>query len=843
MTIRRAPALLLSVLLVLVLTLSGAAIVSSQTAAVAEAPRGPSLTIKVKGPVARVVVKGPKGFKRTVTRSTTLRGLRPGAYVVKAAKVKVRRAAQAPRGTYYPSVSSSRITLGKRTRAVAKVKYALTKLRISAGNRPGSTKAPATLVLPNGKKRSFKLTKAVVLADVKPGTYTLQLGTVKSLDKRRPGTYSAPNPTTVTVAKGKLTRLQTDYDLVVSPDLVIAPAEQVGTVTTSPDPSGPGVVRLSVGYDVGQIVSIAPGPATPTGALVKIISVGTTQIAGMVDYQVVNADITEAVTEADFTAEVPTTFDLSSANPETSARRAAKSPFVKSLSCGSSAALDVDAGLSGGVTTKFDVKWTSQYTQVGPIWVWSGSTPELTMDATAAVEAYARATISGAASCELAETDLLAAPLRTAPIPIPGVPVLFLTPETQFTISGKVATEATLATGVDASVSSSIGITVNPDEAKPYFVPPTPVLRAQPPSLSAKATASLYLSNKTTFLVNGVAGPYVKMRVGPELSADPAANPWWKLDLGFKAGIGFRAKVLGFKLDSYFDDFAKATFPIAQAAGGSGDDGGGGSGEDPEGGTALRSVATYGVRDDLQCSLYTNEDELGSFFGDNGPFTTESNADDENGDACGTFAVIDGVLYGPRKIPAFYYLDDTDIDDTVRAWQPVSQTLTGANTAASPSVLRTVVGAPGTGVQLIQTDRWWSGGSAIATTIRVVNAGAPRTIRVSRGIDCYLGDLDTGYGEMRPAGELVGCLRTIAPDAGPEVEASMRLQSLTPGATWMEGAYYKVWDAIEATGALPNTCQCTEDLDNGMALSWAPAVGTASDLLLRSELSLTRAGS
>lgn len=844
MTIRRTHRSLLgTVLLALVLTVSGAVTASLPATAVADAPRGPTLTIKVKGPAARIVVKGPKGFKRTITRTTTLRGLRPGAYVVRSAKVKVGRAAKAPQGTYYPSVTSKRIELGKRTRATAKVKYSLTRLRLSAGNSPRGMKAPAVLVLPNGKTRKLKITKPVTLNDVKPGPYTLQLATVKSKDKRHPGTYSAPYPATITVEKGKLATLRTDYDVVTSPAFVVAPVEQVITVTTSPEPAGPGVVRMTAGYTVDQIVSIAPGPVSPTGALVKIVAVGATQADGMVDYQVVNADITEAVTEADFTASVPTTFDLSSANPETSARRKGKTPFVKSLTCGGSANLDVDAALSGGVNTTFDLSWKSTYAKKGIFWIWTGATPEIKMDATASVEAYARASISGRASCVLPETNLLVTPLRTAPIPIPGVPGLFLTPETQFTISGSVSSEATVATGVDASVSSSIGATVNLKEATPYFIPPTPVLRAQAPSITAKANAALYLGNRTSFLVNGVAGPYVKMQVGPEFNADPAAKPWWKLDLGFKAGVGFRAQVLGFKLDKFFDDFAHATFPVAQAPGGVDDDGNDDSGEEPVGGAALRSIATYGVRDDLQCTLYTAEDELGEFYGDNGPFTTESTASDDNGDACGTFAVIDGVLYGPRKIPAFYYWDEDSTDEPVVPWQPVSQTLTGANTEASPSVLRTVVTAPGTGVQLVQTDRWWAGGSAIATTIKVVNGSAARSIRVSRGVDCYLGDLDTGYGEMRPSAELVGCLRTITPDTGPEVEASMRLQSLTPGSTWMEGRYEDVWDVIEAMAPLPNTCTCAEDLDNGMSLSWAPALAPAGDILLRSELSLTRAGS
>ncbi|PUA79238.1 hypothetical protein [Nocardioides currus] len=828
-------------LLALALAASAAVAASVSTTAVADAPRGPSLTIKVAGPVARIVVTGPKGFKKTIVRTTTLRGLRPGAYQVRASKIKVGRSSQAAPGTYYPSITTRKITLGKRTRTTTKVRYSLTRLRLAVGNRPRGTTAPAVLVQPNGKQRKLKLTKAVTLSNVPAGRYTLKLATIRSKDKRRPGTYTAPYPTTITVGKGQLGKLTTDYDVVTSPDLVVASATDVVSVATSTEPAGPGVVRMVTGYSPGDIVSIPPGAATPTGALVKVVSVGATQAGGAVDYQVVNADITEAVTEADFAASVPTSFDLSSANPETSARRRGKTPFAKSLTCGGSANLEVDAAVSGSVDTTFDLSWKSTYVKRGPFWVWSGATPQVKMDATAKVEAYARATISGKASCELAETNLLVTPLRTAPIPIPGVPGLFLTPESQFTISGSVSSEATVATGVEASVSSSIGATVTPDKATPYFLPPKPVLSAQAPSISAKANASVYLGNKTTFLVNGVAGPYVKMRIGPEFAADPALRPWWKLDLGFKAGVGFRAQVLGFKIDKFFDDFAHATFPVSQAAGGIGDDGTVDTGLPPTG-PALRSIATYGVRNDLQCSLYTDQDELGEFFGDNGPFTTEGSASDDNGDACGTFAVIDGVLYGPRKIPAFYYSDSTE-ERPVVPWQPVSQTLSGSNTAASPSVLRTVVTAPGTGVQLVQTDKWWAGGSAISTSIKVVNAGAPRAVRVSRGIDCYLGDLDTGYGEMRPSAELVGCLRTIVPDSGPEVEASMRLQSLTPGSTWMEGYYSDVWDAMTAMAPLPNTCRCSEDIDNGVALSWAPTLAQGGDTLLRSELSLTRAGS
>jgi hypothetical protein len=140
-------------------------------------------------------------------------------------------------------------------------------------------------------------------------------------------------------------------------------------------------------------------------------------------------------------------------------------------------------------------------------------------------------------------------------------------------------------------------------------------------------------------------------------------------------------------------------------------------------------------------------------------------------------------------------------------------------------------------VQLVETDRWAADGSSIGTDLRVTNrAGTSQDVRVSRGFDCYLGDRDSGTGELNLGGQLVGCLRTV-----PTGEViTLRLQALTSGATVTEGYFGDIWDAIDAKADLNNSCLCSSEIDNALASSWLKNIPANSSLVLRSEISMTR---
>ena len=217
---------------------------------------------------------------------------------------------------------------------------------------------------------------------------------------------------------------------------------------------------------------------------------------------------------------------------------------------------------------------------------------------------------------------------------------------------------------------------------------------------------------------------------------------------------------------------------------------------------AARHISNYTTTPDLACTLQTQEDTADEFYNGLG---SSSN------DACGTFLVVDGILYAPGLVPAGGNLG------APTPWTPVAQQTTGTGTAADPYVGETTVAAGSTGIQLDQTDRWVFGGSTIDSTFTLTStAGDARAVQLYRAADCYVGNSDVGTGTYDAATNSPGCLRVQSD--GTIVDEL--LLPLTPGATSVEDYYASVWSDVAAQGPLPNSCQCSASIDNGFATSW-----------------------
>jgi hypothetical protein len=217
---------------------------------------------------------------------------------------------------------------------------------------------------------------------------------------------------------------------------------------------------------------------------------------------------------------------------------------------------------------------------------------------------------------------------------------------------------------------------------------------------------------------------------------------------------------------------------------------------------AGRHISQYTTTPDLACTLQTQEDTADEFY--NGLFTYSN-------DACGTFLVVDGVLYAPGLVPAGSNLG------APTPWTPVAQQTTGTGTAADPYVEETTVAAGSTGIQLDQTDRWVFGGSTVDSTFTLTStAGDARAVQLYRAADCYVGNSDVGTGTYDAATNSPGCLRVQSD--GTIVDEL--LLPLTPGATSVEDYFASVWSDVGAQGPLPNSCQCSASIDNGFATSW-----------------------
>jgi uncharacterized repeat protein (TIGR01451 family) len=147
----------------------------------------------------------------------------------------------------------------------------------------------------------------------------------------------------------------------------------------------------------------------------------------------------------------------------------------------------------------------------------------------------------------------------------------------------------------------------------------------------------------------------------------------------------------------------------------------------------------------------------------------------------------------------------------------VSQTgPTGAGTASNPLRLVTVVDLGTTGLRITQTDTYVVGEESYRTDVVLANAGtASRTAILYRAGDCFLQDSDSGFGDIDTASGAVAC-------AADQTEGA-RIEQLFPisaGSSYYEAGFSEVWSRIGGQLAFPNTCRCTEDIDNGVGLSW-----------------------
>jgi uncharacterized repeat protein (TIGR01451 family) len=217
-------------------------------------------------------------------------------------------------------------------------------------------------------------------------------------------------------------------------------------------------------------------------------------------------------------------------------------------------------------------------------------------------------------------------------------------------------------------------------------------------------------------------------------------------------------------------------------------------------------LTNIGISPVLNCSVRHTGDASGEFYSDT---------------ACGTFVALGGTVYGPASVPA------GGVGQT--AYTPVSQSKSGAGTAASPFEIHTVVTLV-PGVTLDQVDSYVVGQESYRTAATLVNStGAPISAVIYKAADCYLQDSDSGYGRYDAATGAIACVGVG--DNGPSSRIEQFLP-LSPGSSYYESTYSSVWHAVGTGTPLPNLCeQCSAAVDNGAGLSWSvsvPAGGSVS---------------
>jgi hypothetical protein len=187
---------------------------------------------------------------------------------------------------------------------------------------------------------------------------------------------------------------------------------------------------------------------------------------------------------------------------------------------------------------------------------------------------------------------------------------------------------------------------------------------------------------------------------------------------------------------------------------------------------------------------------------------------------CGTLVAMDNVLFAPDFTN--HGMSAASGVGLTTAFTPVSQSaVTGAGTSGSPFRVTTVARLGTTGVQIAQIDSYVAGQESYRTDVTIQNTGgAPKHLILYRAGDCYLQGSDTGFA-FTEAPSAVGCSKN------PNNQPAGRIEEwypITGGNRFMQGTYSDVWRAIAARTDLPNTCRCTESIDQGAGISWATDV-------------------
>jgi hypothetical protein len=774
--------------------------------------------------VAQVKITGPNRYSKTVkvTGSYVLQNLPAGRYTVVTGNATVASGTGA--GTYYASgATTANVTAG--VAGSANVKFLTTSLKVDLAELPTGQAAKVTVTGPGTFKRTITFAGSYTFKGIVPGQYSVQAEKVTRTTGAQSGVYSPTVSGPVTIKVGGAGRLVATYHDVIAVNVESPKASEV--VDVGPAPAAPGdtgtVVLSGAQYAVGDVVTAGISEAAPDGLLVRLVA-QTAANGAEKTFTTEAATVQDVVKRGSFAATVAADVALNDAVGQAATstaqfRARALNPFSKNLRCTNGVSMTIDARVDGTITADVKAEWD----------FWNPDRTSVSVEAKAQLKGALEAAVNGRANCVLATTDILAKPVKLPNLQfVVGGVVVVISNSLQFTAQGSADSSATLSTSAEAVANTSVGATLTKTGLSTHFNPPTTSFTYERPNLTANGNAELYLGARLDMKFYGIAGPNVTAAIGSRISADINADPWWKFEGKMKAGAGIDPGKLGFLglRPVSKDDVIDKTWPIGDAGGplhappATDPANPGGTPTTPPiqdgspGAPALRKIASYGVNDQLRCSLFTKEDVYGEFYGS---------------EACGTFAEIGGQMYGPSRIPAGGV--------SVTPWTPVSQTTTGAGTALDPTVVTTVVAAGETGVQLVETDRWAADGSSIGTDLRVTNrAGTAQDVRVSRGFDCYLGDRDSGTGELNLGGQLVGCLRTV-----PTGEViTLRLQALTSGATVTEGRFSDIWAAIDAKADLNNSCLCSSEIDNALAISWLKNVPANSSLVLRSEISMTR---
>jgi hypothetical protein len=189
---------------------------------------------------------------------------------------------------------------------------------------------------------------------------------------------------------------------------------------------------------------------------------------------------------------------------------------------------------------------------------------------------------------------------------------------------------------------------------------------------------------------------------------------------------------------------------------------------------------------------------------------------------CGSFLAVLGTgLFAPDF--GNHGATATSSLSSYTPFTPITQsTATGSGTAADPFTVVTVVDAGSTGLRITETDSYVVGQGAYRTDVAVSNTGTTaQNVILYRAGDCFLQNSDRGFGFVELVGASVGCSVNANNSPPGRIEEWV---PITAGNNYYEANFYEVWARIGSQLSFPDTCRCSEFIDNGAGISWSFSV-------------------
>lgn len=442
------------------------------------------------------------------------------------------------------------VVLALPTPARAEIPNDSTSLVVGAIAVPTGYRANVTVQGPNGFLRRYAGAGSVRIWNAPAGRYTISSVPIvvgSASGAAMAGTYYPTVPTTKTLKTGETLRLRADFETVVAPRVTVADTTTIAatSIKQGSRPGTTGTVQVRGAFAEGDLLVSGPTPATPEGLLVRL---GARQdvSAEMTTFAAMTVPLTTVIPRGSFAQTVVGRATLNGSSRGSLSAAAATltpgtfamvDPFRKTVPCSSRATMGMEAKVDATISARITAQWDVSHPDTSAVGV----------TAVAHAAGIMNAWVTGAAACEGTKSKLGGSvPLGTVVVDVGPIPVV-LVRSLQFVAEGSAGTQAPMSASVVTDVTTDAALRATTRGRTSSVQLPTLDAKAGPPSASGSGAATLLVGAKLRARLYGWDGAYASVKVGPNITANRSADPWWNVDAHITAGIGVHVAALGIR--------------------------------------------------------------------------------------------------------------------------------------------------------------------------------------------------------------------------------------------------------------------------------------------------------